>query len=470
MNTSLALYFDDNALLAAVEPADGTFRCLGRGEPERYALYFLVNDQGISYGQGFRDEFLAGDPRIIGDLYERLLDPDFSFQAHGYDRKAIDLLEPIISDLRRDYADYMATKMAEAPQASDRISLHLSFSKNVGQEARQLLRSWLKRQNFELPETDTPFSEGLFRWLHRSRQLPKDNGTYGLVEAVNDTLNLALVEINGDGIVRELAREKYAGLGADPRLGALSKFVVDEINRARNLLHTQDEREAEYRRQLPAAQGWNQQLLGTRRPFITIEAALSAFPDMPAHITLTRDKIDGLTKDRSWQVARFFETLVEPRLRWEDLSGVVILGNSMDNDFVRDGFAKFGKDSLMFLPDERVYDVLKGMLAPRHGEGGGIPGTGGKGRPGPIHIPDDLAPQDRIEFSWDPGRVVQASYLGQHRFVIIGHQNSSIKTGDSFRVSGLIEKGKKAMFKEVNRMGKVLGDYKTGIITSVRKL
>ena len=471
MNLHLALYFDDHALMAAVEPFDGKYLALGRGEPACFGLYFYLTDQGIEYGLGYQADVAKGDPRAIGDFYERLLDPDFTFQVQGYDRQAIDLLAPVISDVRRDYAAYFATQVEQPPQAQDRIPLQLAFSDNIAEAARAKIRTWLAEQGLELPEEETTFSEWFVAQQQRSRNLPAGPGTFGLVEAVNDTLNLTLVEVNAAGTIREVAHKHYPGMGADPRLGTIAKFVVDEINRARNLLHTTADREAEYRRQLPAATSWNQQLLSTRRPFIAIEACLTGHPNSPAHITLKKDDIDKLTRDRSLQVSRFFDALIEAqRLKPEALTGVVILGDSMQNDFVRDGFAKFGANRLRLLGSAQAADVLKGMLAPRHGGGPVDPTDPGKKPSGPIRIPDDLAPQDRIEFTWDPGRVVVASYLGQHKFVIISHQHSSIRTGDSFRVSGEIQPGKKAQFQDVTRVAKNLGPYQTGVITSVRKL
>ncbi|MCB0853859.1 MAG: hypothetical protein KDD63_16655, partial [Bacteroidetes bacterium] len=134
------------------------------------------------------------------------------------------------------------------------------------------------------------------------------------------------------------------------------------------------------------------------------------------------------------------------------------------------------KDKLMVMGNEKVVDVVKGLLV--------------KKTASPLQdlppevdqvIPDrfplksvrvfDLNPGDKLEFTWDPNREVTAEYKGNGSFMIIGHSNSSVVTGDTF-VTDHISVGEQAYLRNVIRTtsGKVLGNYKSGVIMTLFKV
>ncbi|MEM7659305.1 MAG: hypothetical protein AAF399_24510 [Bacteroidota bacterium] len=385
---------------------------------------------------------------------------------HSYSRQAVELLEPLLQDIRTAYLQQMATFTdGSSLDPTGPIPVRICYAEQVPTEVRSTLEQYLKRQRFELPAKPSrrPAVEYLFRQLMDSKRLPASKGLYGLAEARHETLNLSLIEVASANVIQRKAQQTYPGFGIDPRLGVLAQFVIDEINRNRHVLHTEADKQAEYRRHIEEAIGWNQQLLATRRPFITVTASLAAMPNSPATVTIQRKVIDNLTKMRSQQVARFFDNLVDQHTQPEQLERVVIFGDTMNNDYVLDGFFRYGQDQLLLLSDDRVVDILKGMQVPDSA----LPPVSEA-----VSIPDGLMPGDKIEFEWAPNRQVKAMYNGNRSFMIVSHQHSRVITGDTFLLGEEIAVGKPALLKNVMRTttGKVLGDYRSGALTSLRKL
>ncbi|GAB4423599.1 MAG: hypothetical protein OHK0039_40280 [Bacteroidia bacterium] len=462
MNKQLALFFDDHALYAAIEPFEGKFKLLGLGQPPKYALFFLVGDLGIQYGQGFERDVRNGSPGAYGDLYT-LLQRQGSIEVNGYERDYIDLLEPILNDLTDQYDLQIGELSDSIVDKTAPIPVTLAFADAVPADVRPRLTAYLRRFRLAAdPEAGRCLPAYLIRHLLLKRRIPAEQGIYGVVEALGDTLHLSIVEANGTGNISRKAHQSYPGMGADPRLGALAKYVVDELNRTRHLLDNDTLLQAEYSYQLPYAVQWNEDLAKTRRPHIDIRTYLSAYPDSPGTVTIQKTDIDNLTRTRSRQVSRYFESLTAGQYDMEKFDRLIVLGDSMNNEFVLEGFNSLGRDRILVLDSSCVEYVLMGM----HTSGQQVRVEV------PVRIPGDLQPGDTVEFTWDPSRLVRAIYNGGQRFTIIAHQNSKIVTGDSFLLDGELKLGARAIMRNIIRppMPHPIGDYKSGEITAFRKL
>ena len=478
MNKTLALYFDDHFVIGAVEPFDGKFTLLEKNNREKFFLYFYIDNHQIDYGESYQFDPNHNDPRLIKDFYERICQPELTFRFQGYEHSFVALLNPIIEDIQDSYQRVLSRfSDTSAEMVSDEIPVNLGFSPNLEESAVDTIMKYLESMRFDF--RNEPFSSSsldellLYSMIDRREIQP---GNYAIVEGINDDLNISLVNVNATMKLRQLAGGSYSGYGTDPRIGVISKYVVDKANENIHILNNQKDRDREYRLKFRDSINWNEQLIKSRRPYIHVSVSLSGMPGMESKIPIQKREIESLTKARSLQVARFVEHTLESHTDMASLTRIIIVGDSLTNSQVLDGFYQYGKDKLMVMGNEKVVDIVKGLLV--------------KKTASPLQdlppevdqvIPDrfplksvrvfDLNPGDKLEFTWDPNREVTAEYKGNGSFMIIGHSNSSVVTGDMF-VTDHISVGEQAYLRNVIRTtsGKVLGNYKSGVIMTLFKV
>lgn len=479
MNKTLALYFDDQFVIGAVEPYEGKFTRITKGDRDRFYLSFYIHDGRIDYGKSYQVDVEKGDHRAVGDIYEKIASGT-TYHFSGYDREYVSLMDSVMDDIKESYVKVLSS-MADSNEfisVSEKIPVKAGFSPNIEEEARVRIISWLEERNFhneEQNEGNLPGFSQLIIQHKTSQRSIKFPGIYALVEGLNADLNVTLAETNAQGKMRIITHATYPGFGTDPRVGVISRFVVDKANESIHLLHTQKDKENEYRKKLRLAAEWNHQLIRSRRPFIYVKVALSPAPRSEISVSVQKKEIDGLTMIRSQQVARYAEHAISQHLPMADLTGIIIFGDSLKNSQVLDGFYRFGKEKLIVHSDDQIFDTLKGLFSQRDEVETLVDAilSGADVRKQPAHIQAvntvDLRQGDKVEFTWDPNRKVIAELQSNGTFRIIEHEHSSIITGDTF-LADQIQVGQRAFLKNVVRpsSGQVLGNYQSGVIKSLQ--
>ncbi|MEZ4826411.1 MAG: hypothetical protein R3C61_08970 [Bacteroidia bacterium] len=487
MNKKLALYFDDFCVIGAVEPFEGKFARVEKNGKDRFSLFFYLDGGRVNYGHAYQLDAERGDEKAIGDFYERICTGG-SFDFSGYKRKYVELLDTILNDIRESYHKAFSGLSGAVGEMdiSDSIPVCVGFSPNIPKEAHELILQYLEERSFTCDPSSkgTTFSRLIL--LHKlTRRELKVPGVYGVVEGINDDLNVDLVQVKPDHSLQVIEHQTFPGFGTDPRVGVIARFVVDKADESLHVLHAQAEKESEYRKKTRQAIEWNEQLLRSRRPFISVKLTLSPAPNSELNVSLIQKEIDDLTMVRSQQVTRYTEYTITPHLAMVDLNGIIIFGDSLKNSQVLEGFYRFGKEKLVVYGDEQIFDILKGLLAepvkaPVSQSGNTIATAGKNPTPTPSAGPQtfslqsvravDLKSGDRVEFTWEPGRLVIAEYQGNGNFKIVYHENSSIVTGDTF-VADKFTVGEPAYLKNVVRpSGGVLGNYKSGQVKTLNRI
>ncbi|MEZ4775296.1 MAG: hypothetical protein R3D00_19075 [Bacteroidia bacterium] len=480
MNRTLALYFDDFCVIGAVEPFEGKFTRIEKNGRDRFSLFFYLDSGRVNYGQSYQADAEKGDDKAIGNFYERVT-AGGNLDFFGYSRAYVELLDSIVEDIRESYLRILSS-MSDAGEelsTSDLIPIKVGFSPNISFKAKETILEYLEQRSFERDITSVipSFSHLILSHKINRREL-ETPGVFAVVEGLNEDLNVSLTQVLSASNLQTLTHQSYPGFGTDPRVGVITKFVVDKADESLHVLHTQADKESEYRKKTRLAAEWNEQLLKSRRPFISVRLTLSPAPNSDLNVSLIQREIDNLTMIRSQQVARYAEHSITPHLPMADLKGIIIFGDSLKNTQVLEGFYRFGKEKLIVYGDDQIFDALKGLLADiKEPE----PVVASNPQPTPSSGPRtfsiqsvrvaDLKTGDRVEFTWEPGRLVVAEHLGNGSFRIVYHENSSIITGDTF-IADKFGVGEKAFLKNVIRpsSGKVLGNYNSGFVKSLNRI
>lgn len=462
MNKTLALFFSKQYIIAGIKPYLDKFLILSKSGNNKFYLYFLIdksNDR-IDYSEIYNTDKRAG---VVTDFFEKIEQKNSTYSLHGYDWNYIELLSPILDDIKDVYYQKMSDFDDESQSDIKKqpIPANICFTDNISQKARQQIRNYLEETDIDVLNTDFTLAESLVRaQMYKEPNIGIKDKFFAIAECLGNNLNISIVLTkNIDDFERKEAKT-FRNYGADPRVGVVAKLVVNKANSI-NVLHSESEMENEYSRHLKKAENWINELDKTIRPFILVETALKPAPENIQSITLDKKEIERLTTAHISQMARFFkDTVKSAGININRLEKIILIGNTMNNRLVLEEFQRFGEHKIITLSENNVFDVLRGMLF----EDEEI-----------VEIQEleyirtsDLKPGVTIEFSWSggsnrPERIVKAVYNGNESFTIISHENSSIKTGDSFKTEAL-KKDYPAELKNVYRPSenKILGNYNSG--------
>ena len=473
MNNTLALYFDDECIMAAIQPFEGKLSVIKKHGMKRFFLYFLIDGSAVHYGENYRLDYLENKPDTYGDIYDHIQHPDRTFSQHGYKQPYTALLDKVLEDIKALYFHRLNELLAVPVSTTNPIPIAVAFSDNIPVNARKVLIGHLVQSGYIYQSQGSlpALPELIVRKLIKTKQIPRFTNQYGVAEALNRNLNISLVDIGATGILKRSRFDSYPGFGTDPRIEVIAKYVVDEINSSWNFLNTHEEKEKEYQRQFEEAKKWNNKLTRSIRPYVDVTASLSVAPNSPTVITINKGTIDELTRLHSLEISRLFERTVKEEI--EDLANIITIGSTLHNSQVMHGFDRFGKDRRIQLPDDFVFEAMGELLIEQNGQHE-KPQVKQKAEIQAVEIVkvENLLAGQKIAFSWKKNRLVVAEYLGNYKFRIIQHEESKVITDDTF-VLDQIAIGKPVILREVYRpsLGKKLGVYNSGAaITSLRKM
>lgn len=81
----------------------------------------------------------------------------------------------------------------------------------------------------------------------------------------------------------------------------------------------------------------------------------------------------------------------------------------------------------------------------------------------------DLEQGSRIMIGWNPNRLVELEYLGEHRFTVISNENSQLLKGDEFELTSLML-GYPLYISRIFRSGEYTPSYVAGKIEGLNLL
>ena len=472
MNTTLGLYFDDEQIFAAMEPFEGKFSVLGKRGKQSFPLFFSIENGRISYGHSYKNEFYSGKPGLIGEIYQLILQKNATFLFQDYEQSYTYLLDYVLNDLKDLYfrslssiSDKTLASLSKHP-----IPTHFAYSDNIPPEVFDVIVPHLNHSGFTCKKQNHhSFPELFIRNLFNNKRIPVRKGTYAVVEALNDDLNISLLD-TASGKPKRIKFESFPGYGTDPRIQVLARYVVDEVNRGNGFLSSQKDREAEYKKHLFEAVQWNERLIHSSKPFINVRVSLSSSPHSTSMISIPQKNIDDLTRARSSQIVRFFQRVMGDKESLDQLEHIVIVGDTLKNSHVLEGFKRLGEERIWLRGNNQVLDVLKCLL--EKDLDASVPSLQTP-RTNLFYeiISDSLNKGEKIEICWKPNRKILAKYLGENTYKILSHEHSKVIAGDTFQATKFkvgepmsLQKVKRAQWKNPK-------SYTSGTkIVSLRKL
>lgn len=321
---ALYLYVDKWYIVGVVN-SDGVCRPISPSNKEdRFWLYFyedVTNDE-ISYGKSFHSKFRDGEIHYYGDVFSLLTDPSAGFMK--FNRK-----QPIVgifSDSK------ILDELRDAVGGDFDIDTYLSFSKDISLPARHIFLQELKKERFVVKQNVARIEHLALEYSLR-KELLGGEGFFLVLNSCNEDLHCSIYQHSGDIIVRNDEEESLPGMGTDVRRRALAEVIVNSINEREHILHTREEKDAEYLRLASLADLWLPKF--TTSSFIPISLSGITFSNDSHRIydvSVRKSKLDELTasivKDIINAVTKFVSN---SGLSREHVIGVLLLGDAFAN-------------------------------------------------------------------------------------------------------------------------------------------
>jgi len=365
MNKTLAIHFEQDFLIAGIEPLHGKFHNLTKRGNARYYFYFntdTINNK-IDYSILYKEKAQDGIENYFGNFYSNL--ESKTFRLHSYENEFVELLFPIVLDLREMY--YTITKSLLSDNEIDEtenIPLELSFSEYVNTANQAILTDFFKRNRFDVIEMHQQFPLIFSKeYLYKNGIEPK-NKKIVFIDALGSDLHMSVVNVYNKFESEINIKQTFTNFGLDPRNFILAKKIVDEINKQEGLLSRESDLQNEYLRQLNLAQKLLENLDNQTSPYLQVETSFAIERNRPRNINISIDELNQLTFSHVRQIARYFEThfLANNNLSVNDFDFIILLGDILCNNSVKNEFLRFGKEKVKFLNSDDNNLVLRNLV------------------------------------------------------------------------------------------------------------
>jgi len=370
MNKTLTLFFEEDYLIAAIKPFDGKYIVINQQNDIKYPLYFFVDsvNNKIDFSINYKSEFQDAKPNYFGDFLNQITDKSKKYTWYEYETHITDLLIYIINDIRNQYFDNLR-KVAdnETITESDVIPMYLVFSDNVKNESKEVLKNYLSKQNFKIEDTNKTLAELTVIHYINKNNLKIQNKDFAIIEALGTNLNMSIINVK-DNITERKHFKAFPEYGTDPRVHVIAKKIVDDINRQEGLLSSAEDLKSEYKRHQTKAIKIIEALKSFKKPFLTLSTTFAVEPSRKLVTNLALDEIDNLCFLHSRQFSSFLTDhfLQAAKIKILELDKIFLIGNTFNNDLVKNEFSRFGNERLVFLSDDisivlqEIYNQTKG--------------------------------------------------------------------------------------------------------------
>lgn len=321
---ALYLYVDKWYIVGVVN-SDGVCRpVLPSNKDDRFWLYFYedVACDEISYGQSFQSKFRDGEIHYYGDIFSLLTDPAAAYTK--FNRK-----QPVVGIFKDSR---ILDELRDAVGENLDIDTYISFSKDISLSARHIFLQELKKERFDVRQNVARIEHLALEYSFKKELLGGD-GYFLVLNSCNENLHCSVYQHSGDVFVRNDEEDSLPGMGTDVRRRALAEVIVNSINEREHILHTREEKDAEYLRLASLADLWLPKF--DTSSFIPISLAGITFSN-DSHrvydVSVRKSKIDELTasivRDIINAVTKFVSNSGVAR---EQIIGVLLLGDAFAN-------------------------------------------------------------------------------------------------------------------------------------------
>ncbi len=354
MNKKLAIFVNDDYLVAAIEPLKEKFTVIGDKEEKKFYLYFYINPNTseIDYGKCYKTKFRDNQNLYAGDIMQALEIGGKKYNVGGYSEDYITLFQPVIKNIKNFYYNELKKYDQNETNIQQTIETEIVFNDNISPKSRQLFINYWQSNGFKITESQT-IDILLIKYYMSQKGGYIDGKKYAILETLGNDLNMSIVETFGTEAKR-LNFKKFEGYGIDPRVSVIAKKIVDDVNRQEGLLSMPEDIKKEYIRHYDKALKIIDYLSKKPKNFIRLDTTFAVDPTKKIVVNLSLEEINKLSYLYSRQFSAFFTDsfLNQTGLRTIDLERIFLVGNTLENEMVQNEFSRFGNGKIETIGDD----------------------------------------------------------------------------------------------------------------------
>ncbi len=479
MNKNLAIFVDQEYLIAGAEPYKGKFHYFSKTGNSQFPFYFFIDpvNHKIDYSLVYKADFEKGDENIIGDFIDLICDKSNTYTWYDYTTPIIHLLTPILNDIKQEYFSVMNTFSEKKVDQQSAIPLKIAFSDTISSQARQELLDFLKKNNITIKSQEKNLPELIVGYYLEKEQLNLVNKDFALIEALGENLNMSVVHVNDDNEIKRSHFKIFPGRGNDPRVRVIAKKIVEDIDRQEGLFPNSQAREKEIEQQYKIAEQILQKHEKYPKPYQMVTTSFSILPQRLLSVTLSMQEIEQMAGFEVKQITQFFVThfLEEVKLEADNFEKIILIGNTLDNNLVKREFFRFGSHNLINITNSELSIVLQALLSevsPASSKPRGHAAPANDYKNMEYLTLDSLAPGQMVKLlNYDsaPGKgdsMQELKYQGENCFTVV-QSTRSLMRGDILTASSVVWAPGMQLEFIVQRGQKELGRFLTREVVNI---
>ncbi len=371
MNKTLALHIEQDYIIAGIEPFQGKFSKITKRGDFKFPLYFFVNniDKKIDYSFQYKYDYEDGKKQYIGDFINQITDSTKTYKWYDYDSELINLFTYILDDIKDGYYHILSSADESVEiNKTEKIETFVSFSDNFPNKSIDKLKRHLESEGFKIKPEKICFPKLFVNHYLVKNSIRIEKQKYLLIEALGKNLNISIINAYNEYDIERSDFETYENYGIDPRIRVIAKKIVDDINKHEGILNDTNLINSEYIRHQSKAEkivAAIEKKKGRIPKYLNIETTFIKEANRKFRTRLSLNEIDELTSLHVKQIARFVSDnyLGKKSLNLENIDKIFLIGNTLNNDLIKNEFERFGKSRLEYVNSDEIYVVLKQLLS-----------------------------------------------------------------------------------------------------------
>lgn len=340
MNSFLLLHIDVEFIAGAICIGNGKYLPISKENDEFLWLYFYNDPTSnrVTFGKGYKKHFNNLEINYFGRFFETITDENNNFLYHGNPHPIIELLEysGLIDLLKERYAQVTFNPPVEIPTL-------VTFSQSINDLSKVKTIEYLSLRNFSIKSYSIPISELICYHYWKEGQIDEKKGkTVVLLKATNSTLHLSkLIFTDAYFLNDERSSVPYKGIGFDPRIKSIVRFVVTEVNKSTGVLSCQDEIDLECERYETVAEDWLKRLdvISGNSPINIKSINLTPAPSMLKSVLVRKMDVENDTFFYINELERIYTTFVHDNIESKDsITSVILFGDCFKNELIKQKF------------------------------------------------------------------------------------------------------------------------------------
>ena len=365
MNKTLAIFIEEEYLIAGIEPEKGNLQILSAKGFEKFPFYFNIKSKNdIDFSYNYKSEAGEGKANVIGNFIE-LVAAGKSVNTGDGQMKALELLNPVLEELKKSW-------LAKINAQNEPIPAVIAFSDNIPIQAKSSIKDHLNNSGFSVSDDSGNIAELITESFCRKSNIGATSKPFAVLDAMGNDLNIYTVRLVGGQKAQKEKFRSYPHMGTDPEIRIIAKQIVDNINSKEKIHSDEASIKKEYKRHMPKAEKIIEKVRAANNPNLKSLNIETTFFNNPEKKFSTKLSLTEVREKKKQQTQEYIKTFEETFCKFAGISPdgferIFLVGKALSLPEIKSNFNKFG-DKVVLIDQNAHAEILSSMLDSGLGE------------------------------------------------------------------------------------------------------